>query len=242
MAIPTVYAVGTASGSTGAPTPTYPAGTVANDVVVIFIESGNEPVPAMTDWFDVGVGVVNQPSGVVTALTVRWRRAAGALSGNITVPDSGNHTAAQAVGFRGCVTTVTPYEAAQIGLDNAAGTGVSIPGSTTTTVDTLVVAAFATGTDVISTAMVSGWANADLTSVTERCDFWTDQGTGALGGGGFGVATGGKAAAGAYGPTTATITTGNTKALMTFAMLSVAPAAPAAAAGFPRRGRAVYRR
>ena len=66
------------------------------------------------------------------------------------------------------------------------------------------------------TAQIGTWANASLASpaITEQVDNWTSGGDG----GGFGVATGGKAAAGAYSATTATLVTAARKAAMSFAL------------------------
>ncbi len=68
--------------------------------------------------------------------------------------------------------------------------------------NTLVVVAVATGLpNSNGTANFSAWANANLSSITERTD-----NTGTVGvGGGLGIATGGKATAGAYGNTTVTL-------------------------------------
>lgn len=217
MATPTAYGVGTVSAATTGTTPGVPGSTVADDVLVLFAETGNEPLPAMTNWNNIGVGIVQQANGVVTALTIRWLRATGAMSGTIAVPDAGNHTVSRIVGVRGCATTGNPYEAVVTALDNLTGTAVSIPGSTTLGPERLVFAAFSTGADLASTTAVSGFANADLTSVFEQIDNWDIAGNG----GGMGVATGIKAAAGAYGATTATLTAAaaGSKAMVTFAMI-----------------------
>jgi hypothetical protein len=86
---------------------------------------------------------------------------------------------------------------------------------TTSAVDCLIVNIVTTGTDVASTTMVTGWTNAGFAnpSITEQADNWTASGTG----GGFAAAAGGRAAQGLIAATTATLTTGNFKALLTIA-------------------------
>lgn len=220
MAIPTVYAVG-AQGQTnnaggGTATPALPTGTTTGDLLIMFMETGNQPVPALTGWSNVGVGIVQQASGLVTALTVRWKIAGAGETAPSLSASSIDHVVARIVGVRGH-DPAAPFNITATGVDNTASTSTSIPGATTTIADCLVFAAFSTGTDVTSTAQASAWANASLATVTEQCDNWHVTGNG----GGFGVATGGKAAVGAYNATTVTIATANTKATMSFA---VAPA------------------
>jgi hypothetical protein len=221
MAIPTVVGVGTAANATkGSATPGLPTGWAAGDLLLVFIEAANEPINAMTGWADVGVGVVAQATGLVTSLTVRWKiAAAGEVAPAIAAGGTNDHVMARIAALRG-VNATTPINITASGVDNTTGTAFSIPGATTTVADCLVIAALATGTDVNSTAMTTGWTNASLASpaITEQADNWTLSGNG----GGIAVATGGKATAGAYNATTGTLTTGNTKALMSFA---VAPAA-----------------
>ena len=60
----------------------------------------------------------------------------------------------------------------------------------------------------------SAFTNAALASIAERVDNWVSSGTG----GGIGAATGEKAAAGAVGATTATLVTGNFKAMISIAL------------------------
>jgi hypothetical protein len=81
--------------------------------------------------------------------------------------------------------------------------------------DCLVVVMVSMSFDVSSNGTeLSGWTNADLTSLTERADQTNNSGLG----GGFGLADGGKAAAGAYGTTSVTHVTATKKALLTVAL------------------------
>jgi hypothetical protein len=214
MPMPTVYAVGTAASGTGAISPGVPAGTTAEDVLVLFVESDNQAVPATAGYAEVLGSPISVSTGTTTRLTVRWHRAVGDESGTVSVADPGDHAIARIVGVRGVIATGDPWNATAAATELVADTSASCPTLTTTVDNCLVLAAVATGTDVNSTAHVSGWANAALASVTERCDDWTTSGTG----GGFGVCSGTKATAGAVGVTTATLVTANFKALMTIAL------------------------
>lgn len=214
MAMPTVYAVGTAASGTGAITPGIPAGTTINDVLVLFIESENQAVGAVAGYAEVLGSPVSVATGTLTRLTVRWHRAASDESGTVTVGDPGDHAIARIVGVRGVITQANPWNVTAAATELVSDTSASCPTVTTTVDNCLVLAAVATGTDVASTAHASAWTNANLASVTERCDDWTTSGLG----GGFAVASGEKATAGAVGATTATLGTANFKALFTLAL------------------------
>lgn len=218
MALPAVYAVGTAASSTGAIiTPGIPAGTDANDVCLLLHEM--DPVlnaavlGAVTGYADVLNSPVSQTGGLPTRLTARWHRATGPESGTVSVPAVTNHHSAVILGIRGVVTGGNPWNVTASGLGNDTLTTVTFPVVTTTAVDCLVLNAVATGTDVASTAHISAWTNAGLANIAEQVDNWVASGTG----GGIGACSGEKATAGAVAATTATLVTGNFKALLTIA-------------------------
>lgn len=222
MPMPTVVAVGTVSAvTTGACTPGLPAGWAADDIQLLFVEAANEPLNAISGYTRISSGAVIQATGLVTDLSAFYRRAvAGDTAPSITSTPQ-NHLIARIVGVRGAVTTGSPINIVNTGLDNTTGTAFSIPGATTTAADCLVFAALSTGTDVTSTTMATGWTNASLGTVIEHIDNWTLSGNG----GGIAVCSGTKAAAGIYSATTGTITTGNTKAFMSFAVQGAAAGA-----------------
>src|SRR5439155_255322 len=91
---------------------------------------------------------------------------------------------------------------------------VSIPGATTTVVNTLVVAIVVHSTDLNGSAEASLWTNANLSDLNERADSYSAIG----GGGGYALATGVKVAAGAYGATTATLVTSSLQGRMSIAL------------------------
>lgn len=230
MGIPIFVAAGTQAqtangGGTGPVTPGIPAGATTDDILVLYIETANEPVSATSGYADIGVGTVAQANGLVTALTIRWKRAGGSESAPSVSIAAGNHVIARLVAFRGCVTTGNPYESVQVSTDNTTVTTATIQSAAAGTLgpDRMICAAVATGTDVTSTTMAGTWTNASLASpgITESLDNWHVTGNG----GGFASAYGGKAAQGTYNNTTAVLTTGNTKAMMSFALIGASAAA-----------------
>jgi hypothetical protein len=224
--MPSVYAVGAAVGTTGAALAMpIPAGTVANDIVVMLHEMDpalNAAVlGAVTGYAEVLNSPQSQTTGLPTRLTVRWHRATGAESGTVATPAVTNHQSGVLLGFRGCVTSGNPWNQTA-GSIAASSTVVSVDGLTTTAIDCMVLAAVTTGEDLADTARITGWANGSLANVLERVDNWVSSGTG----GGIGAATGEKAAAGAVSATTATLVVANTQARFCMA-LQGAVAAPA---------------
>jgi hypothetical protein len=227
MPIPIVYAVGAAASSTGAIiTPGIPAGTVADDVLILLHEM--DPVlsaaalGAVTGYTEVAGSPVSQSGGLPTRLTGRWHRATGPESGTVSVPAVTNHHIARIIGVRGVVTAGNPWNITAGTVQSDTTTTVTWTGVTTTAIDCLILHAVTTGTDVASTAMISAFTNAGLASITEWVDNWTVSGTG----GGIGACTGDKAAMGITGATTATLVTGNFKALFTIALQGANAALP----------------
>jgi hypothetical protein len=219
MGMPTPYAVGiAASGTTGAITPGIPAGTDANDILILLHEMDPALNPAalgaVTGYSEVLNSPSSQTGGLPTRLTVRWHRATGPESGTVSCPAVANHQSARIIGVRGCVTSGNPWNQTAASLESVSDTSVSIDGLTTTAPDCLVLAAFTTGTDVASTTHVGTWANASLANVAEQVDNWVSSGTG----GGIGAATGEKATAGVVDPTTAVLVTANFKAQFCLAL------------------------
>ena len=214
---PTYQAVGTVASGTGAITPTWPTHQ-AGDVALLVIESANQAISLSTPAGF--VEVTGSPQGTGTAggtaatrLAVYWKRATTSSESSPTVADSGDHQIARIITFRGVIGSGNPWDVTAGGVAASASTAVSIPGATTTVANTLVVTIVANGTDTTS-AQTSGWTNANLTSLTERMDNNTSSGNG----GGFGVATGVKATAGAYGATTATLATSSVQGKLSIAL------------------------
>src|SRR5438876_628790 len=201
---PTYQAAGTVQSGTGTLTVAWPAHAI-NDIGLLIIETQNEAVTLGTNaanW----TTVTNSPQGTGTTstgtkLTVFWSRATSTSMGAVGVNDAGDHQIAQIITFRGVVATGNPWDVTAGDVTPSTTTTVSIPGATTTVQDTLVVAIVSNGSDLSAPQIPGSFTNSDLSTVTKRQDNQTT----ASGGGGFAVATGSKALAGAYGPTSATL-------------------------------------
>src|SRR5206468_4141125 len=217
---PTFQAAGTALNGTGAITVAWPAHQT-DDIGLLIVETAKQAVTLGTNaanWTE----VTNSPQGTGTAgnalspqLTVFWSRATSSSMGSVGVNDSGDHQIAQIITFRGVATSGNPWDVTAGDVNASTTSAVSIPGATTTVPNTLVVAIVANAADT-NTAQTSSWANASLSSLTDQtaADVNTNSGVG----GGFGVATGVKATAGAYGATTATLATVSPQGRMSIAL------------------------
>lgn len=216
MTLPTFVAAGTEAVGTTAVTPGLPAGFAADDIHLLVCETLSGETVTVANY--TAVADSPQSLGGVTRLSVFWRRAVGGDT-DPTTAGSSNHIAAQIYGFRGCIASGDPWDVTSGGTDAVADTALVVPGDTTTVADCLVVICASLGRDS-NVDQFSNWANADLANVAERGDVFTNTG----GGGGFGVATGEKAVAGAYGNTTATLAASDAKAFMTIALKPPTPA------------------
>lgn len=211
--LPKVRSVAAASASTGKVTPALPTGVKEYDILIMVIETENQAVTVPSGWAHVSGSPVEVASGTTTRLTVLWKRASAAETAP-TLEDPGDHIIARVMAVSGCVKTGNPWDVKATATELASDTSVAIPGASTSVDNCLIVAAVATGTDVSSAAHIASFSNSNFQTCTEQMDSWTAEG----GGGGFGVATGVKLKAGAYGETTATIGTANFKAMMSFAL------------------------
>jgi len=187
---------------------------VAGSGLILFVESATDPLNTISGYNRIGSGAVVQATGLATNLSAFWKRASDSEAAPSITASLQDHLIARIIGVSGIALNSSPVHVVNTGADNVSSTSASIPGGTTTLADCLIFAAVATGVDTNSTAMASAWTNASLTSVTEQVDNWTLSGNG----GGIGVATGGKATAGAYSATTVTLATAATKAMMSFAI------------------------
>jgi len=220
-AMPTYVAAGAVAYGTGAITPALPAGLQTNDILLLFLETANQAISISSQNGGTWTEVTGSPQGTGTAggtsatrLTVFWSRYNG-TQGAPTTSDSGDHQLGRMIAIRGATTSGNPWDVTAGGVESTSDTSGSIPGATTTVANTLVVAAIATSLpDSNGTANFSAWTNADLASLTERTDNTVTAGNG----GGLGIATGGKATAGAYGATAVTCASSATKGMMSIAL------------------------
>lgn len=217
--MPTYRASGTFTAAAATCTAPMPAGVVANDILVLVVETENEAVSLGTaNGF---VEVTNSPQSAGTAATdpanriaVYWKRAAGGDASPITT-DSGNHQTCQIHAFVGVRTTGNPWNITAGGNDTAANdTTANIPGATTTADDALVVLVQGTSFNGTSTAECGAATNADLASILERTDNTNTSGLG----GGHCLITGQKALQGAYTTTTLTLANTSFKGAMSVAL------------------------
>lgn len=220
MAI-TIVGVGVADSVTPwAPTV---AGTVnAGDIILILVEQlGNGPAVAATGY----AHVTNSPVNVdtTTQLNVLWKRAVGGET-SATVTGPTDHAMTRTITFRGVKATGNPWNGTPaIATDTAVNATATWPSFTPSVTDCCICLCIATGRDLNNTANLGAVTNANLTSLTEQMDNWTNAG----GGGGVGLVTGFRAPASATGTSTATMGSTDAKALMTLALEPApAPAIP----------------
>lgn len=209
------FASGTGALSVGAV-----SGVVANDLILLFVESANQNITTPSGFTQ----VTNSPVSTGTAaaaggvrLAVFYQFATGA-DGTTSVADSGDHTTAIKMAFRG-VNTTTPFDATPVsGVKTPASTTATFPGITTATANAWIVHASGLDRDAASTTTVGTATNANLTGITEHHDQTISSGVG----GGLVVITGTKATAGATGNTTATVTS-TIQVYLTLALREAAP-------------------
>jgi hypothetical protein len=151
-----------------------------------------------------------------TRLAVYWKRAAGVAEAAPTIWDPGDHTVAVIASFRGCIHTGQPWSTTTGDVASASTTSVAVPGATAAVANSLVVV-WATSRVDNSTGQIGTWINGDLDNVTQRVNYGSNLGNG----GTVAMATGEKAAAGAFGTTFALAS--NTGEQAHFAMVLVPP-------------------
>jgi hypothetical protein len=225
----TRVSVGTVAVSTGAITPPLPASILTNDILILPIQTNNQAITIATPNGGTWTQFTNSPQGTgtagssgSTALTVFWSRYNGTQTAPVT-SDSGDHQLARMIAYRGCINTGDPTNVTSGGVDTVSNTTGTITGATTTAAACMILAIIAPGLPrSTGTANFSGWANANLASITEESDNTTNNGNG----GGLGMADGIKTLAGATGNTTVTLASAAIKAFMTIA-LTPQPPAPA---------------
>ncbi|NTW89455.1 MAG: hypothetical protein HGB37_00895 [Candidatus Moranbacteria bacterium] len=215
--LPVFRAVGTSATGTGAVNPGLPAGHVANDILILFVQSDNEAVTAPAGYTQIGPqhGSGTNATALGNRLAMFWKRDSGSESAP-TVADSGDHTFAVIAAFSGCPTTGDPFKYIAGGEKSTASVTGTASGGQTTIDNSLVVVAFANSVDGATSTMYSGWTNASLSSVTEIFDTGVADGNG----GSIGIMTGAKASAGSVSSTTVT----ETSAVDAYTTIALLPA------------------
>jgi len=207
MAIPSVRAVGTVASSTGAITPGMPAGTLAGDILLLFLGTRNQAITVSggtETWTQAADSPVTRGAAVTgVRLTVFWARASQDAPTSPTTSDSGNMQQGRIIAISGCIASGDPTD--DTASDTNFGT-ISFPGVTTTVADCLVVFAGVTSIpDADSTTEFSSFSFTGLTSITEQIDNTTSQGNG----GGLCAASGGAPTATTYSGGTCTAASGD---------------------------------
>jgi hypothetical protein len=133
-----------------------------------------------------------------TRAHVYWKRA-GASESAPSIADSGDHTIAIIVAFRGCKISDSPVDTSASN-NPVSGTSIACPTITTSVANALVIAGAMHG----GNTTFSSWSNGNLSSLGEILDFNDTSGND----GSVGLAIGWKAAAGAVGTTTVTVAEG----------------------------------
>jgi hypothetical protein len=178
----------------------------ADDILIVVTESCNSASAAGTPsiseigWSQLCLRSQGDGGAGVTTMAVYGKRAVGGEAG-LWVTGTPNHIDAEMFVYSGCMATGTAWT---VGSTNGAANGNGTMSSVTTVKDNSLVMLICTSTrDAISSSQFSSWTNSNLTSITEREDK-TDS---TSAGGGFGVADGFLASAGACGNSTVTIAT-----------------------------------
>lgn len=207
MAAPSVQAVGTevAAGSASDLVVSWPAHQ-ADDIGVLIVSGvyGSANNYSASGWTEFPDSPQSNSSDPLNArLQVFWRRATSGAEADATVSDVAGDDSkiGVIVTIRGCVASGNPFDVTAGDNTDTNSTSVSIPGDTTTGADRLILAIVGHAWIDSASAQASGWTNGDLTSVTEVVDVCTTSSIGY----GIAAASGVKAAAGAYGATTATL-------------------------------------
>ena len=206
MAAPVVRSVGVAVDNANAISPGLPSGAVEGDLLIMILETRAQAI-TVTDWAEAPSSPQTSTGSNKSRLTIFYIIET-AVGVNRTTSDSGNHQIGQIIAIQaGTFNSTTPFNVAAGGIQLAV-TAVSV------------ILAVTTGhiPDADGTTEFSGWTNADLSAVTERMDKTGNAGDG----GAIACATGVKAAAGAYGATTATAVTTANRGVIS---LAIAPTA-----------------
>ena len=180
MAVPTLEGFSTGVGGTNGVDAGMPANATTDDLIWLVIESwGNDSGDAAVSpptggaWTLVGYAVSGTDTGAErTNCTVYWAEYNVDL--NLTVPDTGDHTTAQAYAFRG-VDLADPFEDTSSGANGTATSAHSaVTGITTAATDRLVVLGYTFGDGAPSAP--AAWANTSLTDVSGPDYFQTNSG------------------------------------------------------------------
>lgn len=207
-----------------------PANILANDILLLFVETANQAATLSTANGFVSVGA---PTGTGTAagttatlLTVFWKRAVGGGADVApVVADSGDHQAARIGLWRGAKTSGNPWNVAPVWTVDATSDTSGNPTGVTTTVAGCGIVVGASNTVDSNTGLT---ITASLASVPDLVATGMGDNTNSGGGGGLNVLFGTQTSAGATGTATLTYSTASQKSMVVIALEPVAVTAPGA--------------
>lgn len=216
MAI-SLVALGAFTSSTGAITPALPAGIAVNDLLLLFLETHQEAATIPTPNGGTWTAAPSSPQGSGSTganssarITVFYSFYNG-VQGNPTTNDPGDHISGRIAAFRG-VDLVSPFNTSSGGVNTNAGATATVNGATTTVPGCVVVGCGATEDDGDSIGpWTAGSGLASLTEMFENVHAAGDQGL-------ITAWYAQKATTGAYGNSTATVTSGQQRAFMSLAL------------------------
>ena len=208
-------AAGAFNSSAAALSAAMPVGIAVGDYLVLAIETANQTIVGVTGWSPIlatppATGTPAAAGGVSLSLYAKF---AIASEPSASVPDSGDHQAAQVFAFRG-VDKTRPLIEIENAVDSVATTAMAWPSVNVPIPGATVVFIAAMDIDAASTATCTGFINAALTGITKQADNSTATGAG----GGIVVATATMAVRGSTGITTATGSTATTHAYAAFSL------------------------
>lgn len=176
MAITFVAAGAFASASAGVNNIAVPTGSQLGDLMIMLTESANEtistPTTSVGTWTQIGdqtvqaVGTAAGAGATRLAVWYKWWETGQTVS---AVADSGDHTCAQIVSYRG-VDVQNPFNTSSGGAVAADTADVTLPAVTTTTPNSMILFCVANDRDLASTTNYNSLTNANLSSINERID------------------------------------------------------------------------
>jgi len=216
---PVFRAASAKADSTTAATPELPAGSVADDIVLLVASCDIGSVLSITANGSIGTWnlIVDGLADIVDeALYVWWGRYVSGSTGPTVTVDI-DHVCAATVGYSGCIANGSPIHQQATGVDGVSDTNFSFAtGVSTSIANTMCIGICTSGFDS-NTGQVPVMANSSLAALASRLNINTSL----LGGGGFGLSEGTLAVAGSMGTWTATLSNATVK---TYATLALRPA------------------
>ena len=186
--------IGTYSAVTTSLTLGVPAGAVNGDLLIMVIETANQPIASVSGWNKEATFGVGTAGGTGVAFDVFSKIMSGDTS--VSVGDAGNHTYGVILAIRGTDTT-TPIYSSSVNGTIVTGSSRTLPSVLTYDDNSIVLNILVLTLDSASTAIASGWSNSNF-SLTEIFDRSVTTGRG----GGIAIAYGVLPTAGASGTTT----------------------------------------